>query len=276
MTSETKLQVVAATTCAAAALLALLLVCRYVSSGDERANARAREAARLAPPPVPPPPPVPAALPPDLSKLVTARTIAGIMDGSTKPSTSKTVGAFAKRTFAGLPGAEATVEKTSPEHVFVSILALPVEGLGPSEHACGTAGDSEYFRITAGPLSSRYLAKVPGGRAAVMSEPYLRRHDKGCALESSCRSNRGLSHKMLVDSVLAATCQILLRQHLKAPKQAEFPDISTVGVAVVADCRMGLVSYVDAMNPYGVKMRTKYGCAWDPATDEAAVKLLDD
>lgn len=245
------------------------------SPSDAAANARARqeaaERARDAPPPLPKPAPAPA---PDLSKLTTAKMIASVLDGSAKPTKSKAAAGVVTTSYAALPGAEAIAEKGSPAHARIRLPTLPPEGLGPSERVC-KEGDDEWFRLTAGPLAGRFLGKSPEGFAYISTESFLRRYEKGCAIEASCRSGRSLAHAIPPNVVLAAACHATLLQILKAPKQAEFPDIGEETIVVGKDCYAGLASHVDAMNPYGVKLRTKYACAWDPATDRTTVQVLD-
>lgn len=72
-------------------------------------------------------------------------------------------------------------------------------------------------------------------------------------------------------------CREIVKEGLEAPSSAEFPPIDDPGggSGLVTDdgCRMTYASYVEALNPLGVKLRTRFSCTFEPRTGKLDVKM---
>jgi len=68
-------------------------------------------------------------------------------------------------------------------------------------------------------------------------------------------------------------CRALIRDALKVPGSADFPNRSDEGPFVSDDgCNRIYRSHVDAQNAFGVKVRTKFDCTLDPRTGVYSTK----
>lgn len=52
--------------------------------------------------------------------------------------------------------------------------------------------------------------------------------------------------------------QDFVRDRLKAPSSADFPRINEAVVELQANCQFSIISYVEAINSFGAKLRTPY------------------
>lgn len=77
---------------------------------------------------------------------------------------------------------------------------------------------------------------------------------------------------------LTKTCQALVDIGLKVQGSGEYPELpdatETAGMMSVDGCRAYIDSYVDAKNAFGVKVRTKYRCTYDPTVGFPSYKVL--
>lgn len=209
-----------------------------------------------------------------VAKLTTAKVVAEVLGGSTKPKKKTTAKGFVQETFEVADVTEATRSVANPTIVRVTLPKLPDEGLGRGKPMCGKAETGIYTFIEEGPLQGRILLEA-GPKVSVMSEGYLRSEDvKSCALRPSCESGRGLPHKPLSPPLLFAACQELVRGQLKAPSRAEFPPLDPANYVVIKNCDAGLAGVVDAPNTFNAMIRTKFACAWSPETDRISAKFL--
>ncbi len=75
-------------------------------------------------------------------------------------------------------------------------------------------------------------------------------------------TNKGQKNKPDVGSDIDAVlvCQKWVKENLKAPSTAEFPQINKAKITKLADTTWRVVSYVDAQNSFGAMIRTYYDC----------------
>ncbi len=77
---------------------------------------------------------------------------------------------------------------------------------------------------------------------------------------------------------LAKMCVDLVKDGLKVPGSGKFPELpsesETGGLVTPDGCRYSLDSYVDAQNAFGVVVRTRYRCSYDPTTGVPSYKML--
>lgn len=82
----------------------------------------------------------------------------------------------------------------------------------------------------------------------------------------------------MYDSNLRERCQDMIRESLKVPGSGDFPSEREQPTSLVSDdggCDRIFRSYVDAKNAFGVKVRTRYECKYDPRTGLVSTKSLD-
>lgn len=60
------------------------------------------------------------------------------------------------------------------------------------------------------------------------------------------------------DIVAYVVGQDFVRDRLKAPSSADFPRINEAVVELQANCQFSIISYVEALNSFGAKLRTPY------------------
>lgn len=72
-------------------------------------------------------------------------------------------------------------------------------------------------------------------------------------------------------------CRAMIREGLKVPGSADFPGPSDDTRKLISDdgCNRIYQSYVDAQNAFGVKVRTRYECKFDPRTGLYKAKTLN-
>ncbi len=76
---------------------------------------------------------------------------------------------------------------------------------------------------------------------------------------------------------MAKMCIVFVDGELKVPGSGTHPDLpeeNEQGLSTVDGCRFFFDSYVDAQNAFGVKVRTRYRCTYDPKVGLASYKVL--
>lgn len=72
-------------------------------------------------------------------------------------------------------------------------------------------------------------------------------------------------------------CQLLMRESMKVPSSATFPNKSEdPGIPFVSDdgCNRTYASWVEGKNAFGVEVRSRYECTLDPRTGKTKLKAL--
>lgn len=82
---------------------------------------------------------------------------------------------------------------------------------------------------------------------------------------------------VVLDSDLRDRCEAMISERLKVPGSGSFPSEREQPTALVSNdnCTRIFQSYVDAKNAFGVKVRTRYECSFDPRTGLYSTKTSD-
>lgn len=118
--------------------------------------------------------------------------------------------------------------------------------------------------------ASAQAAAAASAEAAL--EPWKIKTRKACGLKPGDEIFPATVRKQL------QLCRVLVEGGLKVPGSGEFPDLpsetETSGLSTVDGCRSFIDTYVDAKNAFGVKVRTRYRCTYDPTTGLPSFKNL--
>lgn len=92
----------------------------------------------------------------------------------------------------------------------------------------------------------------------------------GCKLKASAPIY------VVYDRDLRERCEAMISESLKVPGSGDFPSEREQPTNLTSDdgCNRIFTSYVDATNAFGVKVRTRYVCTYDPRTGLYGTKAL--
>lgn len=106
--------------------------------------------------------------------------------------------------------------------------------------------DAQQAKLTPAELAAREQARATrqAEEAKKAAEKKARDDEKACSNDVSA----------------FVMSQSFVKQRLKAPASADFPNISSEGVktSYMGDCTHQVLAYVDSQNSFGAKIRTKY------------------
>lgn len=94
-------------------------------------------------------------------------------------------------------------------------------------------------------------------------------------LRQACKVGPNAKIQPADEAEVKAMCRMAVERGLKAPKSAEHPgafDQDGAPTKAKDGCVTVYASYVDALNPMGVKLRTRYRCVYDPRTGVASIE----
>jgi hypothetical protein len=106
----------------------------------------------------------------------------------------------------------------------------------------------------------------------ILREPWKIKTRKACGLKPDAPIYAATVREQ------AKMCRDLVEEGLKVPGSGDFPELpgetETKGLSSADGCRSSQDSYVDAKNAFGVKVRTRYRCTYDPTTGLARYTML--
>ncbi len=124
----------------------------------------------------------------------------------------------------------------------------------------------EYYEITAGPLKNsilRYPKAGKSGTASVGSFTYFLERDNtvgGWLIEHG-----RIPGMKTIDRVeFYSACKQIIREHLLVPSSAKFQPIWDAKITVDRFGRRYWEGYVDSKNAFGVKIRNRFRCTYNP------------
>lgn len=84
-------------------------------------------------------------------------------------------------------------------------------------------------------------------------------------VRAGCKLSKTAPVFTVQDDELRARCKTIVKEAMTVPSSADFPTDAT---PLVSDdgCHRTYESYVDGLNAFGVKVRTRYSCTFDPRT----------
>lgn len=149
---------------------------------------------------------------------------------------------------------------------FAVVVAAVVDT--PSTPYATDAGPSKAEQLE---QSKRAMEAELAKAAAAKKEARLAKLRKACGM----KPDAGIEEPVFDD--IRYACYGLVKEGLKAPSSAEFapaPPSGVSGFLTDDGCRYIFDSWVEALNPFGVKLRTRYRCIYDPRTDKLTVESL--
>lgn len=109
--------------------------------------------------------------------------------------------------------------------------------------------------------------------AAASASAEAQHEEARAMLRKDCKLKPDASVDITPESDVKSTCRDIVRGLLKSPSSAEF-ERDRPGFVTDDGCRRIYVSSVEALNPFGVKLRNKFECTWDPRTGNISAKML--
>ncbi len=93
------------------------------------------------------------------------------------------------------------------------------------------------------------------------------------AIRKGCKLSATAPVFALEDGDVRTRCQLLVQEGMTSPSSADFPNDSSVKLTSDDGCNRILVSSVEGLNAFGVKVRSRYACTFDPRTGNFSSKV---
>ncbi|MDX6480340.1 MAG: hypothetical protein QOG85_850 [Gaiellaceae bacterium] len=150
--------------------------------------------------------------------------------------------------------------------VLLGVFCVALAKLGPTEEQ-RKKRDEANAAASASAAASAAIAADAAAQANLQFENAVR---KGCKLAPTKEVFT------VPDDALRERCQDMVREGLKVPGSGDFPSDREDSKTLTSDdsCNRTYTSWVDAKNAFGVKIRTRYACTFDPRTGLFSYKVL--